>query len=149
MSIPRAWLACIVVTFAAAGFGIAQDDPETLTEVYQERLNAGDLQGVANLFVEGGMRFASGLVFEGREEIVDYLQQAPPVEGATLDITTDEVITAGDGTAVMRGPYDILAPDGQRITGGHWTAITEHVDGAWKIRWLITNLEMPEGEGSP
>lgn len=176
MSKRRAWIVWMVVMLTV-GVCVAQDEiearrgAEALTERYQQLYNAGDMQGIADLYVEGGWLSAYGGAYEGREEILGYLREDPPVEGATLAIATEEVIalpssgvdvdvmgedddadvavTEREPVAVARGTYSLLSPDGERVSGGYWVSANERVQGEWRLRWLITNAEAPATDDSP
>ena len=124
---------------------------ENLLHVYAERIDAGDLEGVADLFVHGRVtaspELAPAQTFEGRERVLAlYRGSARLYEGGTprtKHVTTNSIIEVEDGAlrASARSYYTVFQQvEGlplQAIICGRYHDSFKLVSGVW---WFDTRL---------
>ncbi|WP_435768912.1 nuclear transport factor 2 family protein [Nocardioides sp. SYSU DS0651] len=121
---------------------------ENLLYTYAERIDAGDLDGVADLFRHGRIHGQEGgppgTVFEGRDGVRGLYEMATRLHGPTpltRHVTTNAIIEVDEaaGTASSRSSYTVLqaTPDLplQVIVAGRYRDTFHVVDGAW---WFDT-----------
>ncbi len=116
-------------------------DIENLVYSYAERIDAGDLAGVAELFVHGRIQAAPGVVFAGAEEVRTMYDGATRLyaDGTprTKHVTTNVMVTVADdqATAEARSYYTVFqATDDlplQAIIAGRYHDSFHRVDGEW------------------
>lgn len=113
---------------------------ENLVYSYAERIDAGDLAGVAELFRHGRIQ-ASGVVFEGEEQVRGMYDGATRLydDGTprTRHVTTNVAIEVDDdaGSATARSCYTVFQQTDelplQAIISGRYHDTFHRVDGHW------------------
>ncbi len=116
-------------------------DIEKLIHTYAERIDAGDLAGVAVLFANGRILAAPGVVFEGAEEVRKMYENSVRIHDdgtpRTRHVTTNMVVDVDEGgnTAVSRAYYTVFQQTEdlplQVIISGHYHDTFHRVDGRW------------------
>lgn len=114
-------------------------DPAQLPALFEERLNAGDVEGVLALFAAGAtMRTTGGSVISGRDALVQEIS-GTIAAGARLANTQRHTLVAAD-TALLVTDWtlQIDAPDGTRVSPTGTTAnVAQQIgDGEWRFAVL-------------
>lgn len=114
---------------------------ENLIYAYAERIDAGDLAGVAELFRHGRIRAGEGVVFEGVDEVRSMYDSATRLYDCgtprTKHVTTNVAVEAADDarSASARSYYTVFqATDElplQPIIAGRYADTFHVVDGGW------------------
>lgn len=114
---------------------------ENLVYRYAERIDAGDLAGVAELFRHGRILAAPGVVIEGPDGVRKLYDDATRLydDGTprTRHVTTNVAIEVDDeaGTATARSYYTVFQQTSslplQPIIAGRYHDTFHRVDGAW------------------
>lgn len=114
---------------------------ENLVYAYAERIDAGDLAGVAELFRNGRIQAAPGVVFEGAEQVQGLYESTTRIHGdgtpRTRHVITNVAIEVDDdaGTAAARSYYTVFQQTDelplQPIIAGHYHDTFHRVDGEW------------------
>jgi 3-phenylpropionate/cinnamic acid dioxygenase small subunit len=114
---------------------------ENLVYAYAERIDAGDLAGVAELFRDGRIQAAPGVVFEGADAVRSLYDGATRLyeDGTprTRHVTTNVAVEVDDdaGTATARSYYTVFQQTDdlplQPIIAGHYHDSFHRVDGHW------------------
>ena len=124
---------------------------ENLLHTYAERIDAGDLEGVADLFAHGRVAAVPDATpdqtFEGRERVLALYRRStriyPDGSPHTRHVTTNSIIEVGeDGqTASARSYYTVLQQVDdfplQPIVAGHYRDTFRRIDGRW---WFDTRV---------
>ena len=124
---------------------------ENLLYSYAERIDAGDLGGVADLFIHGRIKAApdapADAIFEGRERVLGMYEAATRIyeDGSphTRHVTTNAIIEVDEeaGTASARSYYNVLQQTDalplQVIIAGHYHDTFQRIDGEW---WFDTRI---------
>ena len=123
---------------------------ENLLYTYAERIDAGDLEGVADLFAHGQITAQADTTtaqrFEGRDEVLGMYQAATRLyedNGTphTKHVTTNAIIDVDEraGTAVARSYYTVFQQTDalplQPIIAGRYHDTFKRIDGGW---WFDT-----------
>jgi 3-phenylpropionate/cinnamic acid dioxygenase small subunit len=118
---------------------------ENLIYAYAERIDAGDLAGVAELFRHGRIEAQPGVVFEGFEKVRSLYEMSTRLydDGTprTKHVTTNVAVEVDDdaGTAVGRAYYTVFQQTDelplQPIIAGRYRDSFHRVDGRW---WFDT-----------
>ncbi len=123
---------------------------ENLLYTYAERIDAGDFEGVADLFAKGRITAQAdtdaGQLFEGRDAVLGMYQASTriyPDTGTpkTKHVTTNAIIDVDDasGTASARTYYTVLQRTDtlplQPIIAGRYHDTFKKVEGVW---WFDT-----------
>jgi 3-phenylpropionate/cinnamic acid dioxygenase small subunit len=131
---------------------------ENLLYTYAERIDAGDLDGVAELFAHGricGLEDTPETTVEGRDAVRAMYEASTRVYPETGTPMTKHVVTNarievddGAGTASARSYYTVLqATDGlalQPIITGRYHDTFHRLDGAW---WFETRIMLVDQLG--
>jgi 3-phenylpropionate/cinnamic acid dioxygenase small subunit len=114
---------------------------ENLVYAYAERIDAGDLDGVAELFRHGRLHPAPGVVIEGVEQVRSLYGGATRLydDGTprTRHVTTNVSVELGDDgtTGSARSYYTVFQQTEelplQAIIAGHYHDTFHQVDGRW------------------
>lgn len=114
---------------------------ENLVYAYAERIDAGDLAGVAELFRNGRIQAAPGVVFEGADAVQSMYDNATRLydDGTprTRHVTTNVAVEVDDdaGTATARSYYTVFQQTPelplQPIIAGHYRDTFHRVNGQW------------------
>ncbi len=124
---------------------------ENLLYVYAERIDAGDLHGVAQLFTHGRIRTGADApaetTFEGREQVLGMYEAATRLydDGTPLTrhVTTNAIIEIDDAarTGSARSYYTVFQRTEnlalQPIVCGRYHDTFHRVDGRW---WFDTRV---------
>jgi 3-phenylpropionate/cinnamic acid dioxygenase small subunit len=124
---------------------------EDLLYLYAERIDAGDLPGVADLFARGRIRPTPDAPAEttaaGREQVLRLYQKATRLyeDGTprTRHLTSNAVIDVDEhaGTATARSTYTVFQQTGalplQPIISGRYEDTFQRIDGRW---WFDTRV---------
>jgi ketosteroid isomerase-like protein len=114
---------------------------ENLVYEYAARIDAGDLEGVGELFRHGRIVAAPGVVIEGAEAVTDlyrsttrlYDNGTPHSHHVTTNVTVQ--VDERDGTATSRAYYTVFQQTDvlplQPIIAGHYHDTFHRVDGEW------------------
>ncbi len=114
---------------------------ENLVYAYAERIDAGDLAGLAELFRNGRIEAAPGIMIEGAEEVQRLYETTTRLheDGTprTRHVTTNVAVEVDDdaGTASSRAYYTVFQQTDalplQPIIAGHYHDTFHQVDGRW------------------
>ncbi len=124
---------------------------ENLLYSYAERVDAGNLTGVADLFQHGRVKSAPDAppetTFEGRERVLGLYEATVRIydDGTprTRHVTTNAIIEVDDeaGTASSRSYYTVLQKTDdtllQPIVAGHYRDTFHRIEGTW---WFDTRI---------
>ncbi len=124
---------------------------ENLLYIYAERIDAGDLAGVAELFSHGRIRpgpdAPEEATFEGREQVLGMYQAATRLHDdgtpLTRHVTTNAIIEVDDaaGTGSARSCYTVFQRTDalalQPIISGRYHDTFQRIDGRW---WFDTRI---------
>lgn len=114
---------------------------ENLIYAYAERIDAGDLAGVAALFRHGRIQAAPGVLIEGEDEVRNLYDSAtrlyedgtPRTRHTTTNVAVEVDDVAGTGSA--RSYYTVFQQTDelplQAIIAGHYHDTFHRVDGEW------------------
>jgi len=114
---------------------------ENLVYTYAERIDAGDLAGVAELFRHGRIEAAPGVIVEGAEKVRRLYEGSTRLydDGTprSRHVTTNVIIEVDDdaGTAAARASYVVFQQTDelplQPIIAGRYRDTFHRVDGEW------------------
>lgn len=125
---------------------------ENLVYAYAERIDAGDLGGVAELFAHGRIQAAPEIVFEGSEAVRAMYDGATRLfedsTPRTRHVTTNVAIEVDDeaSTASSRSSYTVFQQTAelplQAIIVGRYRDTFHLVDGRWcfDTREMVVDL---------
>lgn len=108
--------------------------PEDLHRIFASLFNAGDLDGLVQLYEpEARLVPQPGVTIKGHEAVRQSLQQFLSLKGQ-ITMTTDFVIR-GEGLALLRGKWRLTGtgPDGKslRMSGRNVEVARQQADGSW------------------
>jgi len=116
---------------------------ENLIYAYAERIDAGDLAGVAALFAHGRIEAAPGITIEGAEQVRKlydgstrlYEDGTPRTRHVTTNVAVE--VDEAAGTATARSYYTVFQQTDelplQPIIAGHYHDTFHLVDGVWSF----------------
>jgi len=114
---------------------------ENLVYAYAERIDAGDLAGVGELFRHGRVVAAPGMVFEGADQVRKLYERATRLyaDGTprTRHVTTNVIVEVDDAacTGAARASYTVLQQTDalplQPIIVGRYRDTFHRVGGEW------------------
>ncbi|MEE2673382.1 MAG: nuclear transport factor 2 family protein [Myxococcota bacterium] len=124
---------------------------ENLLYTYAERLDAGDLGGVADLFAHGRIKPAADAspdeTFDGRDRVLEMYRSATRLyqDGTprTRHITSNAIIEIDDETGIgsARSYYTVVQQTEdlplQPIISGHYHDTFQQIEGRW---WFDTRI---------
>ena len=124
---------------------------ENLLHTYAERIDDGDLEGVADLFAHGRIAASADApaeqVFEGRDRVLALYRGSTRIydDGSphTKHVTTNSIIEvdAGVNAASARSYYTVFQQVDdmplQPIISGRYRDTFRHIDGRW---WFDTRI---------
>ena len=127
---------------------------ENLLYTYAERIDAGDLAGVADLFAHGRIRVGSEVNVEGRERVLEMYRAATRLyeDGTPLTkhVTTNAIIEVDEaaGSASGRSYFTVLqrteALPLQVIVAGRYDDTFRRIDDRW---WFDTRTMLVDLHG--
>lgn len=129
---------------------------ENLLYLYAERIDSGDLEGVAELFAHGRIMAspdaAPAAVFEGRERVLEMYRAATRLyeDGTTRTrhVTTNVIIEVDEEARVgsARSYYTVLQQTEtlslQPIIAGHYHDSFQMIDGSWFFDTRIMFIDL-------
>lgn len=125
---------------------------ENLVYAYAERIDAGDLAGVADLFAHGRIQAAPGVVIEGSDAVRRLYEDTTRLHGdgtpRTRHATTNVAVEIGedDATATARSSFTVFQQTEelplQPIIIGRYRDTFHRVDGSWcfETREMLVDL---------
>lgn len=123
--------------------GSSRDAIADLILTYAERLDAGDLAGVAALFRDAVYRSAQGGTYPGSAAVLEVLTRKvvlyPDGTPRTKHVTTNLIVEVDDaaGTATARSYFTVMQATEQLslqpIIAGRYHDRFARVDGAWRF----------------
>ena len=130
---------------------------ESLLYVYAERIDAGDLDGVAELFAHGRIRpgpdAPDEATFEGRDRVRGMYEAATRLyeDGTPLTrhVTTNAIIEVDDeaGTGSARSSYTVFQRTEslalQPIIVGRYHDTFRRIDGRWWFDTRVMLVDLP------
>jgi 3-phenylpropionate/cinnamic acid dioxygenase small subunit len=123
----------------------ARNAVENLLYTYAERIDAGDLEGVADLFAEAEITNESGgAVRRGREQVLEMYRAVTRIypdcgTPRTRHVTTNVIVEADEerGTAASRSYYTVFQQTSelalQPIIAGRYHDSFARIDGEWRF----------------
>jgi len=125
-----------------------------LVFTYAERIDAGDFDGLADLFADALVTAEGGVAARGRDEVLAMYVGSTrryPDDGTpkTKHVTTNLIIDADDdaGTATCRSYFTVMQAvpgslDLQPVVAGRYRDQFSRVDGVWRFaaRHMIVDL---------
>ncbi|MFF4160877.1 YybH family protein [Streptomyces sp. NPDC001678] len=114
-------------------------DPATLPILFQDALNAGDVDGVLALFAPGaGMRTVAGEHIAGAEALRAEIGGTVAARGRLTNVKRHTLIGAETALLVTDWTLEIDGPDGERIapTGTTANIARRDADGGWRFTLL-------------
>ena len=133
-----------------AGLVLAEPDEkasiDNRLQQYETRVNAGDAEGVSELFSEDVVYYGPlGRVFEGRDAVAQHYQANMTAGFSDMKIDVIEIEVFGD-TAYDVARYTITSPAGKPLTGYHLAVLAKE-DGEWIVQRTLVNAVMPPPPG--
>jgi len=121
-----------------------------LVHTYAERLDAGDLEGVAGLFAHATYGRAGGALRRGAAEVLAALQVVKLHDGSprTKHVVTNLVVEVDEaaGTGAARSYFTVFqatpALPLQPIIAGRYHDRFERVAGAWRFSERVVHLDL-------
>ena len=128
----------------------SRDAIADLVHAYAERLDAGDLDGVAALFADAAYGRAGGPVRRGAAEVRAALGVVKLHEGSprTKHVITNLVVEVDEapGTSVARSYFTVLQATAglalQAILAGRYHDRFERVGGAWRFSERVIHIDL-------
>lgn len=120
-----------------------------LVYAYAERMDAGDLEGVARLFEHATYRSQAGTEYRGSSAVLAVLRKMVVLyDGVpcTKHVTTNVIVEIDGGSATARSYYTVFqAADGlplQAIIAGRYHDRFERADDGWRFvdRFIFVDL---------
>ena len=114
-------------------------DPTELPVLFQDALNAGDVDGVLALFAPGaGMRTVAGEHIAGAEALRAEIGGTVAARGRLTNVQRYTVVGAETALLVTDWTLEIDGPDGERIapTGTTANVARRGTDGGWRFAVL-------------
>ncbi|MGW2815977.1 YybH family protein [Streptomyces sp. NPDC001415] len=114
-------------------------DPAKLPIVFQDALNAGDVEGVLALFAPGaGMRTAAGEHITGAEALRVEIGGTVAAHGQLTNVPRHTLVGAETALLVTDWTLEIDGPGGERIapTGTTANIARRDTDGGWRFTLL-------------
>ncbi|MFI9721985.1 YybH family protein [Streptomyces sp. NPDC052396] len=114
-------------------------DPAKLPMLFQDALNAGDVDGVLALFAPGaGMRTVAGEHIAGTEALRAEIRGTVAAGGRLTNVRRHTLVGAGTALLVTDWTLEIEGPGGERITPSGTTAniARQGTDGGWRFTLL-------------
>lgn len=114
-------------------------DPAQLPTVFQDALNAGDVEGVLALFAPGaGMRTVAGEQITGPEALRAEIAGTVAAHGRLTNVQRHTLLGGDTALLVTDWTMEIDGPDGERIAPAGTTAniARRDADGTWRFALL-------------
>lgn len=128
----------------------SHDEIAALVYAYAERLDAGDLDGVADLLAHAGYGPAGGPMLRGATAVRQALQVIKLHEGSprTKHVTTNVTVEADEraGTATARSYFTVLQSTPklplQPIVAGRYHDRFERANGRWRFAERAIHIDL-------
>ncbi|MFF4343255.1 YybH family protein [Kitasatospora sp. NPDC001540] len=115
-------------------------DPTRLPVLFEERLNAGDVEGVLALFAPGAsMRTVNGAVLTDREALRREIGGTVAAGGRLANVQRHTLVGADTALLVTDWTLEIDAPDGTRVSPSGTTANVARRGGDGEWRFAVLN----------
>ncbi len=114
-------------------------DPAKLPVLFQDALNAGDIDGVLALFAPGaGMRTVAGELVVGAEALRAEISGTVAARGRLTNVQRHTLVGADTVLLVTDWTLEIDLPGGERIapTGSTANVARRDADGGWRFTVL-------------
>ncbi|MEU6582093.1 nuclear transport factor 2 family protein [Nocardia sp. NPDC046763] len=114
-------------------------DPAQLPRVFEERLNAGDVEGVLSLFAPGAtMRTTTGAVISGADALRQEISGTVAARGQLTNNGKHLLIGSDAALLVTNWTLEIDAPNGTRVspTGTTANIARQLENGEWRFAVL-------------
>lgn len=114
-------------------------DPAKLPMLFQDALNAGDIEGVLALFAPGAsMRTVTGEQITGTEALRAEIGGTVAARGRLTNVPRQALVGAQTALLVTDWTMEIDGPGGDRISPTGTTANIAHrdADGGWRFTLL-------------
>ncbi|MCC9309490.1 SgcJ/EcaC family oxidoreductase [Kitasatospora sp. RB6PN24] len=114
-------------------------DPAKLPVLFQDALNAGDVEGVLALFAPGaGMRTVVGEHITGTEALRAEIAGTVAARGKLTNVPRHTIVGADTALLVTDWTMEVDDPGGERIapTGTTANIARRHTDGGWRFTLL-------------
>jgi ketosteroid isomerase-like protein len=114
-------------------------NPEKLPILFQDALNAGDVDAVLALFADGaGMRTTAGAHITGIDELRAEIGGTVTAHGKLTNVPRHTLIGAQTALLVTDWTMEIDGPAGERVAPSGTTANIAHrdSDGGWRFTLL-------------
>lgn len=136
-------LSLIALTSLALGQG---DAPEALMAApgeWKARYNAGDVEGLAELYTADAVVMPPGAPpVEGREGLMAVVRSYLDAGAVTIDDPVDEAFVSGDDVAWSRGSFELFTEDGTSVGAGTYLIVYHLVEGDWLIHRHMWNSDL-------
>lgn len=133
----------VMLAGSAAWAGHHEGEFEKLAETWQAAYNAGDLDAVAGMYMEDGMRMPPDApMVSGRDAIRAQLQAGADGGMAAVKIEMVETKVMGE-MGFARGTFIGMDAEGNTIAQGKWANASKFVDGKWQVHYDIFNYDAP------
>ncbi|MFE3188850.1 YybH family protein [Nocardia sp. NPDC059240] len=114
-------------------------DPAQLPALFEERLNAGDIEGVLALFApDAAMRTTTGAVISGPDALHQEVSGTVAARGHLTNVGRHVLVAADTALLVTDWTMEIDTPDGVRVapTGTTANVARRVADGEWRFALL-------------
>lgn len=114
-------------------------DPAQLPILFQDALNAGDVEGVLALFAPGaGMRTVAGEQIAGEEALRAEISGTVAAHGRLTNVQRHTLVGGDTALLVTDWTMEIDDPDGRRVapTGTTANIARRNSDGGWRFALL-------------
>lgn len=109
-----------------------------MLSAYETAWNAGNAQGVADLYAEDAWAALINLpALEGREAIARAMEQR--IAGSQIALKGARTVDLGNGWKVDGGMVEITRDDGDDVRGHYWVLLRTGDDGEQLIQWALSN----------
>jgi len=130
----------------------AQDAIVALVHAYAERIDAGDLEGVADLFAHGTFGASRGPARRGVDELLAVLRRVVILHAdgtpRTKHVVTNLTIAVDPavGTAIARSYFTVLQATAtlplQVIVAGRYADRFACLDGTWRFIERVVHMDL-------
>ncbi|WP_460727972.1 YybH family protein [Nocardia heshunensis] len=114
-------------------------EPNQLPALFEERLNAGDIEGVLSLFApDATMRTTTGAVISGRTALHQEISGTVAARGHLTNVGRHVLVAADTALLVTDWTMEIDGADGSRVapTGTTANIARRLADGEWRFALL-------------
>jgi ketosteroid isomerase-like protein len=139
-----ALLAIAALAACAAPPSTDSSELAATTETFESAFNAGDVDGIVNLYHENARLLAPNAEMRQGHTAVRADFESMITAGLKIEFENVEVSVLGDlGQKI--GLYTVIAPDGSAVEKGKFVELWKRIDGRWQITGDIWNSDLPAG----